>query len=304
MNFLRLALSLPSIVTLTVTLSTSVNAAPRTNEKVDTETLFGFTAGSDTEEAGTIEIGIDVEGRFGKRDGSYTAFDKMLETGYAPSDDFSASLILLTSYHRISGVTGFDDVDRFAFNGIGGEFRWRLLRRSPSSVGITLQIEPTVRLHEDVSGQPARAYEAENKLIFDTELVKNRIFAAFNVLYEAERSRERGSAEWEEESKLGFAIAGAGRFSPIGFVGAELRYLRAYEGLTLRKFVGDALYAGPTLFLQISRDTAFSAAWNVQVSGREIGNSSKLNLRDFERHQLLARLKISFEPEETKNERK
>ena len=46
-----------------------------------------------------------------------------------------------------------------------------------------------------------------DKLIFDTELAKDRWFAAFNVLYEIERVLEQGETEWEKGSKLGLALA-------------------------------------------------------------------------------------------------
>jgi hypothetical protein len=74
---------------------------------------------------------------------------------------------------------------------------------------------------------------------------------------------------------------------------ADLWYLRHYEGPTLGSFTGDAVYLGPTFFWKISPKTFVSASWEAQITGREIGGPSPLNLADFSRQR--ARLLLEFE---------
>jgi hypothetical protein len=255
--------------------------------------MFGFTLGSDTEEAGAKGVALENVGRFGKRDGSYTGISQKLEFSYGISNNLSVSLGLLADYHRISGVTGFDDAKGYNFNGIGGELRWRLVQRGPSPIGVTLHLEPSVQRYDELTGQRASKVGSENKLILDTELVKGRVFAAFNLLYELERVREQGSEQVERASKIGVAVALSVQAMPQTFVGGELRYLRAYEGLLPQTFAGDALYLGPTLFWHFVPNAWLAAAWNVQIAGGEMGNPKRLDLTNFERHQ--ARLKVGIE---------
>jgi hypothetical protein len=255
--------------------------------------MFGFTLGSDTHEAGAKDLALENVGRFGKRDGNYTAASQKLEFHYGVTDDLNVSIGLLADYHRVLGVTGFDDIRGLNFNGAGTELRWRLARRGPSLFGVTLHIEPSVQRYDELTGQRASKLGSENKLIVDTELVKDRVFAAFNLLYDFERVRERGSDEVERASNIGVSVAASMQVFPKAFVGAELRYLRAYEGLMPETFAGDALYLGPTLFWHFAPNAWLSAAWNVQVAGHEVGNPERLDLTNFERHR--ARLKIGVE---------
>ena len=67
--------------------------------------------------------------------------------------------------------------------------------------------------------------------------------------------------------------------------------MRAYGSLGLDGFFGQALFAGPTLYLKLSQRMALSAAWNAQLTGRGATGSS-LDLTHFERQQ--AKLRINF----------
>src|SRR4051794_14009635 len=80
---------------------------------------------------------------------------------------------------------------------------------------------------------------------------------------------------------------------PNVFLGAEVRYLRAYEGLALQHFRGEAVFVGPTLYAKLSEHLAVSAACLAQVSGHTVGVPGRLDLDNFSRHQ--ARLLIIYE---------
>jgi hypothetical protein len=261
---------------------------------IETESLFGFTLGSDTEHAGAKGVAIEIVGRFGKRGGSYNAYGKKLEFAYGITDNVSAGVGLFAIHQRVNGVPGFDDVNVFAFNGIGGELRWRLQKRGPAPVGITLHFEPSIQSHDELTGLRGIKWGSENKLIFDSELVKDQWFAAFNVIYEVEYVKERGETEWERASKFGFGFAVTNQIVKNVFLGTELRYLRAYDGLVLGTFTGEAIYLGPTLYTKLAPNAWLSFAWNHQVWGEEVGNPLRLDLVNFERNQVRLKAGIEF----------
>jgi hypothetical protein len=237
---------------------------------VETENLFGFTLGSDTEEAGAKELALESVIRTGKR-GTYRGLGQKLEFSFGVTDDFSLSFALLGDYHRVRAVPGFDDIPgRYAFNGFGTEVRWRLLDRKTSPFGLTLHLEPSVARIDEVTGQAGRKLGSENKLIFDQELIPDTLFGAVNLLYDIERMKERRSGFVSERSaNIGVGGALAYRVADDVFVGGEARYLRAYEGFSLKKWQGHAVYLGPTLFAKFLENGWLSLAWNIQVAGRE-----------------------------------
>jgi hypothetical protein len=261
---------------------------------LETENLFGFTLGSDTEHRGARGIAIESVGRFGKWDGSYAGIGKKIEFAYGLTDDISVAAGMFAGYHRVRGVTGFDDTEALYFNGIGGELRWRLIRRTPGAFGVTLHLEPAIQTHDELTGLSGVKYGAENKLILDTELVKDRVYAAFNLLHELEHVRETGATTWESGSKIGIAVAATAKVTPELFLGGEARYLRAYDGLLPRTFLGEAFYVGPTLYARLAPTAWLSLAWNVQVAGREAGGTGRFDLTNFERHHLRLKAGIEF----------
>jgi hypothetical protein len=259
---------------------------------VETESLFGFVLGSDVEHAGARAIASETVWRSGKR-GTYHGVGQKLEFAYGLTDDLSIAGSVLASYHRIRNSPVFDDVDRARLNGLGGEIRWRLIDRRTSGFGLTLHIEPSWSVSDELTGLSGRRWGSENKIIVDTELVPERVFAAFNVINEIERVTEKGEPEIERASKIGVGLALATALSRNVFIGAEARYLRAYEGLTLQTYQGQAFYVGPTLHARFQNNAWLSLAWNVQVSGRERGEPGSFDLTNFERHQV--RIKAGFE---------
>jgi hypothetical protein len=85
----------------------------------------------------------------------------------------------------------------------------------------------------------------------------------------------------------------AARLTGALFLGGEIGYLRAYDGASLESFSGDAVFAGPTFYLQISRQVAMSAAWNVQIAGGTTSGGA-LDLTHFERQQAKIRFNVQF----------
>jgi len=79
---------------------------------------------------------------------------------------------------------------------------------------------------------------------------------------------------------------------PGVFVGAEARYLRHYESFGLDRFAGHAVSVGPNLFIRPSEQWRITATWTMQVAGKTAGDSSPLDLMNFERHDV--RLRIGY----------
>lgn len=266
-------------------------------EGVETESLFGFTLGSSTEPKGTREVAFETVARFGKREASYSAVGQKLEFAYGVTDRFTLALGLLGDYHRIVEKPAFSGTveevrPRYIFNGFGGEVRYNFLERNSSPFGMTLHLEPSVAFSDEASGLRGRKYGSENKLIFDREVIKDKLFVAFNLTHEMEVTKEKGSAEQERGSVIGVSAAGTFQVANNIFIGAETRYLRAYDRLSLGAYKGDAWYVGPTVALFTDSHLFVNFAYSGLIGGKEKGSSNGLDLANFERHQI--RLKAGF----------
>jgi hypothetical protein len=295
---LRLLLGLASVWLAGLAAPDSASAENRKHAdkagEVDTEHMFGFTEGSDIGEAGEKELESDSTGRFGKFDGSYNNVATALEAKYSFSDRFRLSAVATVAYYDIAGVSAFDDRRQAALQSVSFDARFRLLDREHAPVGLTLSIEPHRGFTDEMSGEGVDQYGGEFRLLADRELIPGRLFAALNVSYEPEQTRQRASGETLRDSMLGIAAALAMQVMPNVFIGAEARTLRHYEGLGLNSFAGQALYVGPTFYATFGPGYFLSAAWNVQVWGAVAGSSGALDLVNFERHQAKLRVGVVF----------
>src|SRR6478609_2669046 len=154
---------------------------------IETKYIFGFTTGSGIGLEGEKEFTVDSIGRFGKRDGHYAATEAKYEFEFTPSQFIQIEFGALGSTYNIGGVTGLDDRNQIAVSGGFAELRYLALERTSSNpLAVTLAVEPTVRMRDETGGERVRNYELETVLNADLELVKNRLFAGFNLLYEPE----------------------------------------------------------------------------------------------------------------------
>jgi hypothetical protein len=261
---------------------------------VDTEGLFGFVNVSDIGEKGEKHLTFFYETHFGKRDGTFRAQQPKVELGYNPTGWLHVALEFWGDHFKIENVTGFDYQNRWG-GGVAVEFKVQLMKRGPSSpVGLTLTVAPHYSNSEHHTGEEATHYALELGLAADTELVKDKLFAAFNLLYEPERVRAKGETEWERESLFGVSGALMARVAPAVFLGAEVQYFRKYEGFFFDEFHGHALYVGPALTVKTSEHSSFTLAWAAQVAGKAEGEPGNLDLEHFERHRVKARWSTHF----------
>ncbi len=260
---------------------------------LETKYLFGFTTGSGTGIEGEKEFVIDTIGRFGKRDGHYAATETKFEFEYTPSQFIQIEFGALGAAHNIRGVTDLDDRNTFAVTGGFAELRYLALERTSSNpLAVTLAVEPTVRMRDETGGTRVRNYELETVVNADLELMKNRLYAGFNLLYEPEITWGPLN-EVQREAKFGGSAALSLRVASNVVVGGEVWYLRHYDAANLTQFTGDAVMLGPSLYVQFTPKMFMTAAWNTQVWGREVGNQVSLNLAEFQRNR--AKLKFAWE---------
>lgn len=262
--------------------------------EVDTEHMFGFTAGSDIGEKGEVELEADSGGRFGKVSGSYTNVSTSFEAKFVLTDNFRISFGAVPSYYAIAGVRDLDDRHHGVLESVAIEMRYKLLDRTRSPFGLTVSVTPSRGFVDETSGARADQLGGGLLLIADRELVPGRVFTAINVGYDLARTRVYGAAETIRESVLAVGTAWAAQVGPGIYLGAELRHLSRYDGLGLDRYAGRAIYAGPTFYAVLADDWWISAAWNVQAWGASANEGGNLNLIDFERHQVRFRIGKHF----------
>ena len=264
-----------------------------TFHELETKYIFGnFTVGSSTgiegEKAFESENRIDL----GKRGGRYGALQSVFEFEYTPNQFMQIEFGPIVSAHDIRGVPGLDDRTTAGIGGFEAQFRSVLLDRGALPLAVTLAIEPEFHSIDETSGARVVNYGLETKLQADAELVKNRLYLGFNLLYEPETTHN-DVGSWDDESTIGGSAALAWQIIPNVAIGADLWYLRHYDGLLFRTFTGDAVYLGPTFYWRIDRKVLMSAAWETQIAGHEVGMPGPFDLTDFSRTR--ARLLLEFE---------
>ena len=227
--------------------------------------------------------------------GDYRAIAQTVEFEHTLTQNFQYALGITGFNHRMKGVEGLDDLTNTSLKGLSGEFRYVLVGRGPGSpVGVTLQVEPEWGRVSGTSGKRESALEVESTLIVDTELIPNRLYAAVNLLYEPEVSRGSGESKWERESTFGVTGGLTYRVTPAIALGGGAQYYRAHsDGFWFDKLQGQALFAGPTLHVRLTKKIFMSAAFSAQVRGHAAGEVHALDLANFSRY--MARLQFGVE---------
>lgn len=262
--------------------------------EVDTEHIFGFIEGSDTGERGELEGELESTSGIGKGSGRYFATSNALQLKYSFTDDFSVAPMVNFSYHNIRGVPDLSDRNQFAFEGAGAEIRYRFLNWRTAPFGLTISAHPTWARRDEATGEPVEQFGLELAVLLDKELVKDRVFAAFNLFYEPSWTHVTATATSEQNATFGFGGAVTTQIMSGIFVGGELLYLRAYERAGLNNFAGHALFLGPTAYLALSKRANLTIAWITQITGKAVGDPNSPDLTNFERNQVRVRFGMSF----------
>jgi len=264
------------------------------HEHVDTEHIFGFTMGSDIGQKGEIELESENIGLFGKRTGAYNTLGSLNLLKFTVTDTFRVAPGLTWGVNSIRNVPGYDNRSQAAFQGAVLEMRYKLLDRETMPFGLTLHAQPGWSPIDEASGNPAVGYGSEFALLADKELIKDRLWGAVNLWYGLGASNDIAANAWSRDSNLELHGALSTRVGPAIVMGGEMRYLRAYDGLGLNRFSGEALYIGPTFAMHVAKHVGLSGTVNFQVAGDAIGDSRRLDLDNYERVQGMMRLNVLF----------
>lgn len=263
-------------------------------EGIDTEHMFGFMIGTDVGSVGEREFQSQTTGAFSRKGGNYRAIDQEFELEFVPVKNFRVELGSAFASHDIAGVTGLADRRQLSWQGVSVDFRYRFLDRDAAPFGFTVAVEGHANRVDETTAAVVRSYGTEFALAFDRELIPNVAVAALNLLYQPEWTRVVGTGAAEQESTIGAALGLMVQARPGFFLGGEARYLRQYEGIGLQEFAGQALFVGPTAYLQLSKHTRLTAAWSAQAWGRPAGSNAALDLVNFERHRARLVFGVNF----------
>jgi hypothetical protein len=262
--------------------------------EIETEHLFGFTTGTSVNDVGEHEIESQTTDRFGKQAGSYNALSQTYEAKITPVENFRIGVGTALAYFGVSGVPGLMDQQQATMQGLSFEARYKLIDNERGPFSLTIIAEPRWDRLDDISGDAMNGYGGTLTVAIDKELIASRLFGAINVLYDTEASHLIVADTWEHQSKAGISAALSAQIQPRLFVGGEVRYLRTYSGLGLDTFVGQAVFAGPTMYYQLTKKSALSAAWDFQVYGQTAALGGSLDLTHFERQQAMVRFNYMF----------
>src|SRR6266702_3815366 len=118
---------------------------------------------------------------------SWREIETKYEFEFTPSQFIQIEFGALGSTHNIGGVTDLDDRRQVALGGAFAELRYLAIERTSNNpLSVTLAVEPTLRRIDETSGERVRNFEFETTVNADLELLKNRLYAGFNLLYEPE----------------------------------------------------------------------------------------------------------------------
>jgi hypothetical protein len=262
---------------------------------VSTESIFGFTEGSDVGIKGEWSLFHDSMIRAGRLAPGHAAWDGSTGLGYSVTDRMVISLAALTSFERTAADAVPAEIGLTDSRGVGilPSLKYQLFRRNEAPAGIAVQISP---FWQRVASSPTgyEIFGSEFRLILDRALVPERWFAALNLIYLPQRNAF-GDGSLEREATVEVSGAVSRRLSGDLFVGAEIRYLNKFHSYGLDEWAGSALYLGPTVYAEIGKNGYVGAAWSVQVAGRSnIAATRYFDLDNFERHQLRLKAGVSF----------
>jgi hypothetical protein len=262
--------------------------------EAESKYMFGFIDGADIGNEGEKAFEYESTGAFQKRGGGYAAIEHEFEFEHVPTQNFAYELSAHALSHSIHGVENLDDRDTTQFSGASAKLRYLILGRGPESpIGLTVSAEPEWSRVDDVDGTHTLAYSSEFRIVADTELIPNRLYAALNLIYAPETAKPADTGVWERSSGAGVGLGFAYRITPTFALGAGAEYDRAYEGLAFQTFDGQALFVGPTMQINFTPRILLAAAFSAQVAGHAVNDARALDLTNFERYR--ANLKLEFE---------
>jgi hypothetical protein len=276
-------------------IANSARAQDAAFHEAEDKYMFGFVDGADIGNEGEKAIEFETTGAFKKRGGRYSAVEQELEFEHVPTQFFAYELSAHGIAHSISGVEGLDDINHAAFSGLSAKLRYLIIGRGPGSpIGLTVSAQPEWSRIDGTDGTQTQDYSTDFRIVADTELIQNRLYAAFNVSYVPETAKGAGDPSWKNSSGLSLSTALAYRITPTVAVGAALEYDRSYDGLVFQTFNGNALFLGPTLQINFGPKMLLAAAFMAQVAGHAVDDPRALDLTNFSQYRANLKFEVEF----------
>lgn len=282
---------------------------------IETHRIFGFTDGADIDPAGHKELEFTTNIDYGRRAasslglsqedaiaglgqgafaGAYRAIEQSVEFEQTPTDRFEYSFGAAGLHHRIRGVEGMENFTGTNLKGLSSELRYAFAKRSKRSpFGVTVQTDLDWSQASEDEGRLETGFALSSRLIVDAELIPRRLYGAVNLIYASEIARARGEAAWSRSSTLGVTGGLAYRVTPKVAFGWGLQYYRTHESLGSNRLSGQALFGGPTLYVEFSDKLYLSFAFSAQLRGHAAGETHRLDLTNFSKR--MVRLLIGYE---------
>lgn len=269
--------------------------------------IFGFATGSDVADLGSWSAGAEYGGAFGMRHGELQAHGLKLQVSTSPFACLEVGPSLTLGWGRSHQRLGQTSSSNSAVGG-GIEFKYKLLGRSIHSFGLTLVIEPTLAggrsRFNDPFAPPALIGHGllagnTSKVLLDAELMKDRLYGAINIEHVAAFTQNGvngcatlGGSGYCRASNLNLRAALSLKLADSFYLGGEGSHQRAYDGAFLNLNLGYAWFLGPNFLWQINDTISLNGSWSMQVAGRTNGQTSGLNLEQFNRH--VAKMKLGY----------
>src|SRR6201996_5909078 len=269
-------------------------AAARAEEGIDTEHIYGFMIGTDVGDRGEREFQSETTGRFSKNGGSYQAYSQQLELEFVPITNFRVEVGTTLAAHNIDSVPGFDDRTQLGWQGASLDLRYRFLDRDAAPFGLTLAVETHGDRIDETTADSISSVGTDVTLAVERDLIPHMAVATLNLSYQPEWTHFAGALAEEQEATLGVAFGVMAQLRPGFLLGGEARYFRKYDGIGLDELSGQALFVGPTAYLQLSETARVTASWSVQAWGQTAGMGGALDLVNFERHQAKLVFGVNF----------
>ncbi|MDE2115792.1 MAG: hypothetical protein KGJ29_13095 [Hyphomicrobiales bacterium] len=263
--------------------------------ELESRYLFGFTFGTDTGAEGEREIELETTAGFQRRGGTFHAVEQEFEFEFVPSQFNHLEFSLHGVDIHAQPVSGIDNVNQTALSGFSVNYLQSIIARGPGApFGVAVSIQPEYDWVDGTSGTRTHGYSAQTKLLIDTEIIPQRLFAAVNAIYAPEISRAKGDSFWSRTASFGLTGALATRVLPKLTLGAEAEYYRSYDSFGMSRLQGQAAYIGPTFHYQFTHKIFMSAAWSTQFWGHASGETGRhLDLTNFQQQK--ANIKLGFE---------
>jgi Family of unknown function (DUF6662) len=260
------------------------------------ENLFGYLYGSDTLPKGRSEVYNWLTFRTDKGQGTYRAWDEMVEFEHGFTDRLQGSIYIKGRSHTISGGALEEEPERklnrgLEFDGVNVSVKYNLLSVYKDIFGLALYLEPSYSRISKVAGERMNQFGLETKVILQKNFFDDQLVTAYNFTIEPEWAEIKATNESKKELELEHTLGLSYRVLPNWFLGLEGRYHSEYPNFKGREF--GAYFLGPNIHYGTERWWAtFTFLPQISGSPKTPGRESGLHLGEHEKREF--RLKLAF----------